>query len=86
MEENSENFQIFFSYRYPPRFWGKKSFYGSFLESSFYGLFSGASFYGSFLESSFYGLFSWASFYGPFSKSTIDTHGVMRIILWGISI
>jgi hypothetical protein len=68
MEENSENFQIFFSYRYPPRFWGKKSFYGSFLESSFYGLFSGA------------------SFYGPFSKSTADTHGVMRIILWGISI
>jgi hypothetical protein len=55
MEENGKIFEKFFSYRYPPRFWRKKSFYGAFPESSFYGGFSESSFYGGFPESSFYG-------------------------------
>jgi hypothetical protein len=63
MEENGKKFGKFFSYRYPPRFSRKKSFYGAFSESSFYGSFPESSFYGSFPESSFYGSFPESSFY-----------------------
>jgi hypothetical protein len=70
MEENGKIFEKFFSYRYPPRFWRKKSFYGAFPESSFYGAFPESSFYGAFPESSFYGGFSESSFYGGFPESS----------------
>jgi hypothetical protein len=65
MEENSKYFERFFSYRYPPRFWRKKSFYGTFSESSFYELSRKESFYEGFSEPSFYGLSHKESFYGP---------------------
>jgi hypothetical protein len=66
MEENGKNFGKFFSYRYPPRFWRKKSFYELFSGASFYGLFIEESFYGTISKKLFYGGVSMESFYGHY--------------------